>query len=70
VSIRKAGSKFEGEDHKAWVFWMENHPEIKIDWSGQRQLIVSYPSQMGKRVEVERWQDVAVKSQEVHLPLN
>jgi hypothetical protein len=64
VSLRHRGARFDGEDHKSWVFWMENNPEIKANWSGRRQLTVLYPAAMGKRVEVGHWKDVAIAGQE------
>jgi hypothetical protein len=64
VSIRRKGAPFKGEDLKAWVFWMEYQPEIKANWSGQRQLTVFYPAATGKRIEVEGWQDITIVSRE------
>jgi hypothetical protein len=64
VSLRRRGSRFDGEDRKSWVFWMENNPEIKVYWPERRQLTILYPSAVGKRVGVGRWEDVAVASRE------
>lgn len=69
VSIRRRRNRFKGEDHKAWVFWMEYQPEIKVSWSGQRQLAVFYPAATGKKVEVERWQDVTIVEPRIQLDL-
>jgi hypothetical protein len=66
VSIRRQGTPFKGEDHRSWVFWMENDPEIKVDWSGQRQLTVVYQATAGKKLEVTRWGDLAITSRETN----
>jgi len=64
VSIRRQGTRFKGENQQSWVFWIENHPELKAEWSGQRQLTVLYGTAIGKKVEVARWKDVAITSRE------
>jgi hypothetical protein len=66
VSIRRMGSRFDGENHKSWIFWMENQPEIKADWPGKRQLTVTYSATTGKKVEVPRWKDVVITSRETY----
>jgi len=66
VSIRRRGTQFDGENYKSWVFWMENHPEIKADWSGQRQLNVLYATTTGKKVEIANWEDVTITSRVPH----
>jgi hypothetical protein len=60
------GSRFDGENHQSWIFWMENHPEIKADWPGERQLIVTYSATTGQKVEVPRWKDVVITSREAY----
>jgi|SRR5580658_4867222 hypothetical protein len=66
VSVRRRGTQFDGENKKSWVFWMENHPEIKADWSGQRQLSVLYSSTTGKKGEIAGWEDVTITSKSSH----
>jgi len=65
VSIRRRGSKFDGENQKSWVFWMENGPDISANWQGEHQLVVAYSAMMGKKVEVPLWKDVIITSREV-----
>jgi hypothetical protein len=66
VSIRRQGTPFKGEDHQSWVFWMENDPEVKANWSGQRELTVLYQARAGKKLEVTHWEDVAIASRATH----
>src|SRR5882672_5505857 len=66
VSIRRKGSRFDGENHQSWILWMENQPEIKADWPGERQLTVTYSATTGKKVEVPRWKDVVITSRETY----
>ncbi len=64
VSIRHQGSRFDGEDDRAWVFVMKDQPTIQIHWSGHRQLSAATEgysrTPREQRLKTALWEDVEI----------
>src|SRR5437762_13559666 len=42
VSVRRAGSRFDGENRDEWVFVIQGRPEIRLMWPSAEKLAVAY----------------------------
>jgi Family of unknown function (DUF5412) len=60
VSLRPRTSGFDPEEKGAWVFEVRNRPEVKVAWTGARQLSIMHSSVGEITLELDHWKDVEI----------
>lgn len=60
VSLRPAGTKFVPGDFDAWVFSIQNQPDLDVSWEGDLSLVVHSSSYYETGTKLAGWRDVSV----------